>query len=485
MRKVLFLLFYLFSVYCWSQPNTFRHVFGGDGEDDARAVVNSYDDGFVMAGSTSSFGYGNSDVYILKVDAEGMYRWSNVFGGINVDRGMDIKQTPDSGYVIVGYTNSFNNGDYDVFLIKTDSLGQLQWQKTYGGNDWDFGYSVALTDDGGFVIVGETYSYGKGSSDVYVIKTNGLGDTLWTKTYGSEQEDVAKSVYINHLGNIVICGFTQKETKNALVLEISDSGEIVLEKIYESEHTQVLNSIVEKIDLTGYAALGYQIEKNSENIDYYFINTDENGAIIHEHLYGSTFENDIGYSIVNRTSITFLIGGETNYNFGSNFMIYVIGLNGVGWTSGIHGGAKFETLYDVDIVNDGGYVAVGTTNSYGQGYNDILIVKTNSSAKTDSSDFFTFRDTAEFQITSNDVYQLKNDIKIYPIPAKEEVFFSFNNNSHKALKMDIFDLSGKKLEEIYIQQNQWNYTNQTNTKILVYSIYFENQTVYSGYLIFE
>ncbi|MFQ5868905.1 MAG: hypothetical protein ACE5JC_03275, partial [Candidatus Zixiibacteriota bacterium] len=110
--------------------------------------------------------------------------WTRAYGGSGYDRGYSVQQTSDGGYIIAGYTESFGAGDYDVYLLKTDSSGDTLWTRTYGGSDWDRGYCIQQTSDGGYIITGESWSFGAGYSDVYLLKTDSSGDTLWTRTYG-------------------------------------------------------------------------------------------------------------------------------------------------------------------------------------------------------------------------------------------------------------------------------------------------------------
>ena len=109
-------------------------------------------------------------------------RWTKTYGGTYDDYGYSVQQDSDSGYVITGYTTSFGAGYADVYLVKTDASGDTLWTRTFGGTQGDDGYSVRQTSDGGYIIAGLTYSFGAGGSDVYLIKTNASGDTLWTRT---------------------------------------------------------------------------------------------------------------------------------------------------------------------------------------------------------------------------------------------------------------------------------------------------------------
>ncbi len=169
-------------------PDTlWTKAFGGTNEDYGRSVQETSDGGYIIAGYTKSFGAGSYDVYLIKTDANGDTTWTKTYGGSNIDQGYSVEQTSDGGYIIAGNSKSFGAGLDDVYLIKTDANGDTTWTKTYGGSNIDQGYSVEQTSDGGYIIAGYTKSFGAGSYDVYLIKTDANGDTTWTKTYGGSK----------------------------------------------------------------------------------------------------------------------------------------------------------------------------------------------------------------------------------------------------------------------------------------------------------
>ncbi len=159
-------------------PVKFRKVIGNTGYDDGYSVQQTHDKGYIIGGATSSFGSGSTDMYAVKTDSMGIPRMHQPLGGINIERGYSIKETTDHGYIFLGYTNSYGAGGYDFYLVKMDSALIPQWTKTYGGTDWDFGYSVKQTADGGYILCGSTFSYGKGDQDYYLVRTDAGGDTL-------------------------------------------------------------------------------------------------------------------------------------------------------------------------------------------------------------------------------------------------------------------------------------------------------------------
>ncbi|MDD2890617.1 MAG: T9SS type A sorting domain-containing protein, partial [bacterium] len=184
-------------------------TFGGTDGDCGHSVQQTQDGGFIILGRTSSFGAGNNDVYLIRTDSSGDTLWTKTFGGTDSDVGWSVRQTEDCGFIIAGETNSFGAGVSDVYLIRTDFSGDTLWTKTFGGTGSEEGYLVQQTSDSGFIIVGRTSSFGAGNSDVYLIKTNSSGDTLWTKTFGGTKYDLGYSVQQTSDGGFNITGQTE------------------------------------------------------------------------------------------------------------------------------------------------------------------------------------------------------------------------------------------------------------------------------------
>ena len=262
-------------------------IYGGSDYDVACSVRQTFDGGYVIAGRTQSFGVGNSDMYLIKTDPQGDTLWTRTYGGALTDHaqcvvqtsdrgyvlagwtrpssdplyhmylvktdsigdtlwtavyeGTDdraaysVKQTADGGYIIVGYNPFYGGVEYDIYLVKTDSLGDTLWTRTYGGNETDRASCVELTTDHGYFIGGSTHSFGVGGSDMYVIKTDSLGDTLWTRTYGGGDFDAAKFCRQTHDEGYIIVGYTRSfgvEEDDLYLAKINTLGDTIWTLIY-------------------------------------------------------------------------------------------------------------------------------------------------------------------------------------------------------------------------------------------------------------
>ncbi len=180
----------------------------GGASDFGQSIQQTTDGGYIITGETEAYSNGPSDLWLIKTDANGDTLWTKTFGDSGWDGGNSVQQTTDGGYIILGVTSSFATAPGDLWLIKTDSNGDTLWTKTYGGTDIDVGTAIQQTSDGGFIITGYTYSCGSGSSDVWFIKTNTNGDTLWTKTYGGSDVDESTAIQQTSDDGYIITGYT-------------------------------------------------------------------------------------------------------------------------------------------------------------------------------------------------------------------------------------------------------------------------------------
>lgn len=183
-------------------------TYGGTSFDQANSIQLTADGGYVILATTNSFGAGSYDFYLIVTDSIGDTLWTKTYGGGNADWGRSVAQTPDGGYILAGYTNSFGAGSDDIYLVRTDAAGDTLWTKTYGGVDYDRASSLELAGTG-YILVGWTMSFGAGSRDVYFMKLDSLGDTLWTKTYGESAKDEGSSFEHTTDGGYIIVGLTR------------------------------------------------------------------------------------------------------------------------------------------------------------------------------------------------------------------------------------------------------------------------------------
>jgi len=167
-------------------------TYGGIQVDMAKSVQQTSDGGYIAAGVTFSFNEG--DIWLIKTDVNGDTMWNKTFGGTDFDEAHSVQQTSDNGYIIAGTTSSFGAGDKDFWLIKTDEYGNKTWDKTYGGKEGDQAYSVQQTSDNGYIIAGTTSSFGAENTNVWLVKTDADGNKIWNRTIGGKYGDIIYSI---------------------------------------------------------------------------------------------------------------------------------------------------------------------------------------------------------------------------------------------------------------------------------------------------
>lgn len=204
-----------------------KKTFGLKGKYDyCNSIIEVASGEYVTAGYTESYGLGDKDAWLIRVDEDGEILWNKTFGGIEYDYAQSIQQTSDGGFILMGGTSSFGAGDMDFWMIKTDEDGTMQWNKTYGGSEFDYGEEGWQTSDGGYIFLGYTYSFGNGESDAWVIKTDENGNVQWNMTYGDSGQEIGNSILQTpDKGYIISGGSTQDDKKYDLwILKIDQNG---------------------------------------------------------------------------------------------------------------------------------------------------------------------------------------------------------------------------------------------------------------------
>jgi hypothetical protein len=336
------------------------------------------DGGYIMGGYSNSFGAGDNDVYLVKTDADGDTLWTRTYGGIDTDKCKSVQQCSDGGYIIAGETNSFGAGSYDVYLIKTDADGDTLWTRTFGGTGIDRAESVKETTDGDYILTGNTGSFGAGGKDVYLIKTDANGDTLWTKTYGATDDEEGHSVVLTTDSGYIIVGFTDSfgaGGKDVYLIKTDANGDT----LWTNTHGGTDNDrgyAVQQCNDGGYIIAGDTKSSGAGNSDFYLVKTDMGGEALWTRDYGGT-AIDIGYSLQQTTDEGYIIAGSTqSFNVGY-FDIYLVKTDAIGdtlWTR-TYGSFNYEHCRSVQLTTDGNYVAAGWTWSYGPGISAFWLLK--------------------------------------------------------------------------------------------------------------
>ena len=304
---------------------TFQKTYGGINSDEGYSVQSTSDGGYIISGRTSSFGAGNVDMYLVKIDSHGNLIWAKTFGGVFNDYAWCAQQTSDGGYIIIGGSYSFSGTTSDVYLVKTDASGNAQWSKTLGTPGNDNEYWGQQTEDNGYIIVGYTGNNG----DIYLLKTDSTGNLIWTKTFG---------------GTNVENGFYVQQTSDA-----------------------------------GYVIVGSTQSFGQGSFDVYLLKTDSIGNLLWSKALGGT-GSDEGYCVQQTSDAGYIITGKSTAFCPDTSEICLIKTDESGnllWSKTFRGPTAFNFARSVQQSLDGGYVIVGSTQSFSHEY-DIYLLKTDT-----------------------------------------------------------------------------------------------------------
>ncbi len=381
-KKILTILFSgvlsFITVYAQPPDTLWTKTYGGNGNDCGSSVQQTGDGGYIIAGYTESYGAGDYDGYLIKTDASGNQLWSQTFGGSDVDCCISFQQASDGGYIIAGYTESYGAGSADVYLIKTDASGSEQWSQTFGGSEYDSGKSIQQTSDGGYIIAGYTYSYGAGDYDVYLIKTDASGIEQWSQTFGGYYDEQGYSVQQTSDGGYIIVGLTYSYGaggSDVYLIKIDGSGNEQWSRTFGGNDGESGRSVQQTND-GGYIIAGYTFSYGAGLNDVYLIKTDASGYEQWNQTFGGS-DYDFGYSVQQTSNDGYIIAGNTESYGTGDEDVYLIKTDASGneqWSQTL-GGRELDRSRSVQQTSDGGYIIAGYTRSYGTGGLDVWVIR--------------------------------------------------------------------------------------------------------------
>jgi len=354
-------------------------TYGGSNADKGMAIQPTYDGGYITIGYTASYGPGNYDLWLLKTDKMGDTLWTRTYGGGSDDYGYAVQQTRNGGYIMTGSTVPSGATYEDLWLLKTDESGDTLWTRTYGNDYWDCGKSVQQTSDGGYIITGYTdvYLFSNRYHQIWLLKTNASGDTLWTRTYGGAGDFNSYAVQQTYDGGYIITGYIQPydtADKDLWLLKTDAWGNLHWTLRYES-----LSGVGVDVRQTwdrGYIITGSKDSYSTGSCDLLLLKTDEDGGILWTQTYGGSY-GDHGNAIQITPDGGYIITGYTHSYGAGEYDLWLLKTDAAGdtlWTS-TYGGPGYDYGMAVQQTADGDYIIAGYTESYGAGNDDLWLLK--------------------------------------------------------------------------------------------------------------
>ncbi|MFC2100951.1 T9SS type A sorting domain-containing protein [Bacteroidota bacterium] len=373
----------------------------------ANSLCITYDNSYMVTGWKGDTMVTDSDLFLMKINAFGDTLWTKTYGGSSFDQGDYIIQTLDSCYAIVGGTSSITYGNYDVYFLKTDKYGDTLWTRHYGGVNSDFGRCVHQTSDSGFIIVGTTCI--SGSCDIYMIKTDQYGDTSWTKTIGGPAYEQGFSIRQTFDKGYIIAGLISSATQSYQVylLKTDSAGNVLWSKEFGGPYVDNASSVQQTSD-SGYIIAGRTKTANYGQSDAYLIKTDANGDSLWTRTYGDPNEHDEAYQIIQTFDGGYVFTGYTTNNWND---LYVVRTDSVGntiWSQSFGDinyqvGSDIRQTYDSCFIIAGTYLDMDSMPVFILSY-DIYIIKLNSSG-----------------ILTNISFRESENLFIYPNPTQNHI----------------------------------------------------------------
>ncbi len=455
---------------CWMQ------TYGASGIEIGYAVRSCLDHGYIAAGSSSSMG--PTDGYIVRTDSLGLVMWSKSYGGVNIDVIRALEILPDSGFIVAGYTNSTGIGGYDGWLLRLNKNGDTLWTKTIGTNDWDFFYDVHCCEDGGFLLAGGTYGQGAGEEDMYVVRTNALGDTLWTRTYGGAKADEARGIVETEDSLIAICGINRSlgdTLGDSWIVRINSNGDTIWTFRYGFPNsTEIANSIT--FDPVGDLLLFCGSTDSAGDSDAMWGGVFYDQLVFPPNLEGGALDEEYNSIRIQPGFVKLTMVGS-NYSTGAGLGdMYIFGTHPAYFYT-TYGTLKEDRAYDFDYTHDGGYILCGSTLGFGLYTENVFLVKIDS----------THASPAVLGLPE-ETPAGKSFVAAYPSPANDIINFSITTNTdlNAGVSLTITDLAGRVVEVVeasqFLNTDNHHCSGELNTVNYSSGMYFYTLISNSGVL---
>jgi uncharacterized delta-60 repeat protein len=354
-----------------------QKLYGGDEDDIAYDIVALENGDSAIVGTCKSFHAKRTDICVTRMTAKGDMKWRLWLGGEKKDEGKAIARAADGNILVLGSSKSFSkNYDYDLYVAKVSLEGKLVWKQDLGGKRDEFAGGIAGTDDGGALVVGDSESYSDGDKNIYIAKLDKNGKILNEHTIGGKKADSAKSLTRTRDGKFVMVGYREIDRAgdaDFFVMKLDKNGKKIWAKTYGEEAEDMLLGVTATVD-NGIVAIGKTRSYGSEQTDLTVMKFNQNGKLIWHKIYGFKYY-EYGNAVTTTRDGGFVIVGGTNTLGKGNHSAYILALNKVGkliW-SHVYGDERRDIAHGVARMSDGSIIVVGETNSFKRAKNFYMI----------------------------------------------------------------------------------------------------------------
>jgi len=394
------------SIVC--DASTWLATIEGPRVDSFHSLIECSDNGIVVAGETGSFGAPERDAWVVKLDLDGKIIWQKTIGGQEYDASSSIVETRDQDIVVAGTTLSFGAGDEDIWIIRMDSNGGIVWQKTIGGSGDDSAASVTGTQDNGIAIAGTTASFGAGGSDIWIVKMDRDGEIEWQQTFGQDIMDYAASIMETSDNDLVISGYGYPESgwsRHLRLIKLSPDGNLIWQKTTGGNKQIEIHSIIQTMD--GNLAMGGScIDYTTYLCPMILMKTDQNGELIWSVFADSADIEDGSESeqinSLAETSDRHLTAGAHFYAIGWDWEAYGSSLMLFDDTGGLEWAQRFSNLFSESSV-------IWTSDSRILGTSSSIVFKTDAQGDISGECLF-IEDLPEITACSHAVEIVDSDL---------------------------------------------------------------------------
>jgi hypothetical protein len=362
--------------------STWARTYGGSGNDSANSIVKTNDGGYIVAGSTNSFGAGSNDALVIKIDAVGAVKWQKANGSGGFDGAAQVITTTDGGYALVGcIVDCFGHPNNNVWVFKLDASGSVIWDKSIGGSSGDNASSIVETSDSGYIVAGFSYSFNSGCYCAWVFKLDSSGNFVWQKYFTGESGDQFLRIIATPDDNFLLIGQTYLSTSHTYagwIMKIDGAGSVVWQNRYGGSNLDGLSMAVPTGD-GGYVVAGTSWSFGLGNTDGWVFKIDGSGNVIWQRVIGGSGFDGLGPIVRSPAGGYVLAGTTTSFGAGGNdaWVLKIDDGGNIVWQK-TYGGSGDDGASDVVNADDGGYVVVGSTSSFGDGGSDMWILKLDS-----------------------------------------------------------------------------------------------------------